>query len=459
MKTILSEDVKNKTLLYLIAMVAALSGLLFGYNTGVISGAILFINAELQLSAMQTSFLMSAALLAACISAALSGRIVDYFGRVQIIMINAVIFFAGSMLSAISNSGFEIFASRLLLGVAIGMSSYVAPLYISEIAAFKNRGLLVGFNQLFITIGILASYVINYFFSFGGHWRLMLGLGAFPAVLLYLGAMFIPESPRWLVAKGQLDKARAMLQQIRAKVEVDYEVAEIKTSVSEQRGDWRMLFKPWLFPAVVIGFGIAMFQQIVGINVIIYYAPILLNLAGFSTVSYAILANLGIGVILVFFTIIALPLIDSWGRRPLLILGLVSMILGWIILSIGGRFFAGDLHKWVMLAGMVVYIPGFAISLGPVGWLMITEVFPLRIRGLAVSLATAIIWGFNLLVTFTLLPLVNLIGVGGVFDLYAILCVVGLFFVYFLVPETKNVSLEHIETNLRQGKRSRELGA
>ncbi|EKD46018.1 MAG: hypothetical protein ACD_69C00046G0001 [uncultured bacterium] len=451
----------NKYLIYWIVFVAALSGLLLGFDTGVISGAILFINKEFQLSAFGTSLIISSTLFGACISATISGRVVDYCGRRHLMMFNAILFFCGALSSSLVSTVQFLIISRTIVGFAIGISSYVAPLYISELAPFRKRGIMVGFNQLFIITGIFISYMVNYIFSFGEYWRLMFGMGMVPAIMLFIGLLFVPESPRWLVTNDQEHLARDILNMIREPYSnVELELFEIKESISEQRSDWRMFFKSWLFPAAIVGFGIAAFQQLVGINIFVYYGSTLFTFVGVEQTSSVMLASLGMGAVLLLFTIIALPLIDSWGRRPLLLLGSTGMMLSLLMLSITFEFLQKDsvLLTWFLFINVIIYLASFAISFGPIGWLIISEMFPLRIRGLATSLATGTIWGVNLLVIFTFLPLMRLMQLGGVFLLYSILCFLSLFFVYFLVPETRNVSLEHIETNLRFGKKSRELG-
>ncbi|MDR1057799.1 MAG: sugar porter family MFS transporter [Coxiellaceae bacterium] len=452
---------QSKYIIYWIVFIAALSGLLFGFDTGVISGAILFVNQELQLTTFDTSLVTSAALFGACISAAVSGRVVDLCGRRHLLMFNAFLFFCGALSSALAPTVQLLIISRTIVGFAIGISSYVAPIYISELAPFRRRGIMVGFNQLFIVLGILIAYVVNYWFSFGENWRLMFGAGVIFALLLFIGLLFVPESPRWLVASGQENLAREILKLIRANTNnVELELFEIKENIREQRKDWKMLLKPWVLPAVVVGIGIAAFQQLVGINIFLYYGHTIFTFNGLGETSSIMLASLGMGVVLTIFTIIGLPLIDVWGRRPLLLLGAAGMVFGLLTLSLTFWLLPNnmDFFKWLLFIGTVIYIASFAISFGPIGWLMISEIFPLRIRGLATSLATATIWGVNMLVIFTFLPLVKLLQLKGVFLLYSGLCFLSLFFVYFMVPETRKITLEHIETNLRSGKKSRDLG-
>ncbi|CAL7963731.1 putative metabolite transport protein YwtG [Gammaproteobacteria bacterium] len=448
---------QNKYSIYLVVFVAAFSGLLVGFNTAVASGAILFIEKDFPLTAFNVSLIVSSVLFGAFVSAMISGRIADYYGRRRLMMFNALLFFCGSLCSFFAPTVLWLIISRTMVGFATGISSYVAPLYISELAPFRRRGIMVGFAQLFIVIGILISYAVDYVFAFGGHWRLMFGIGTIPALMLFAGLLFVPESPRWLVANDRDHEAREVLQMAHADTNVELELFEIKESLNEQRNDWRVLFKPWVLPAAIVGFGIAALQQLVGISIFIYYSPAILVYNGGDQASTAILTTFGIGILLVFFTIIALPLIDRWGRRPLLLLGSSGMTLSLLVLSAIFRWPPENASVLSWLA-VIVYISSFAVSFGPIGWLMITELFPLRIRGLATSLATATIWGVNMLVVITFIPMVKSLHLSGVFWLYGVFCFLSLLFVYFLVPETKKITLERIEANLRSGKKSRYLG-
>ena len=455
---IFSAIKQNKFSIYLVVFVAAFSGLLVGFNTAVASGAILFIEKDFPLiTSLDVSLIISSVLFGAFASAMISGRIADRYGRRRLMKFNAILFFCGSLCSFFAPSVLWLVISRTIVGFATGISSYVAPLYISELAPFRRRGTMVGYAQLFIVIGILMSYATGYVFAFGGHWRLMFGIGIIPAIMLFAGLLFVPESPRWLIANNEEDKARRILQITRANDNVDLEIFEIKESLDEQRRDWRMLFKPWLLPAAIVGFGIAALQQLVGINIFIYYSPGILMYRSGDQPAVAMLATFGIGMLLVVFTIIALPLIDRWGRRPLLLLGSSGMTLSLLLLGTIFRWFPEHIG-WLSWLTVAIYISSFAISFGPIGWLMITELFPLRIRGLAASLATATIWGVDMLVVFTFIPIAKRFYLSGVFWLYGALCFLSLLFVYFLVPETKGITLERIEANLRSGKQSRYLG-
>lgn len=450
---------QNKAFVYIMTMVAATGGLLFGFDTGVISGVILFVKSQFQLTPVTEGLVVSAVLFGAFFSAALSGRFSDIFGRRKLLIITAIFFIIGTIIAAIAPTAEWLIVGRIIVGFAIGISSFTAPLYISEVSPAEHRGMLVSFNQLFITIGIVLSYLVDYVFSNDALWRWMLGVGVIPAFILLIGMICLPESPRWLLSKGFEDKARKVLHKIHGRLEVEKEYKEIEASLRQQQGGWKMLFQRWLTPAIIIGFGLAFFQQVAGINTIIYYAPTIFQMAGFQNATSAILATTGVGILNVLFTIIALPLIDKWGRRPLLILGTIGMILS--LGALGFAFSAASqsvMLKWIALGSVMLYIPCFAASLGPIVWLMIAEIFPLKVRGLAASLSASVNWGTNMLVALTFLVLIQSLGAHGTFWLYSAMCVLCLIFIYFFVPETKDITLEQIEENLLAGKKCRNIG-
>lgn len=443
----------------LMAFIAALSGILFGYDTGVMSGAILFITKEYPLTPGMNGIVMGAVLLGALLGAVFSGRLTDYFGRKKLLIVVAFIFMIGSLATAVAQSVPQLIAGRILVGIAIGIASYTAPLYISEIAPQKQRGALVALNQLAISIGILLSYIIDYIFAHYEAWRWMLAIGFVPGLFLFLGMLYLPDSPRWMLSRGQESKARHVLQRVRgAKVDVEHEMDAIKATLKKESESWRTLFSKSVRPVIWIGFALAFIQQVTGINTILYYAPSILEMSGFGGSVTSILATMGIGGVFVIFTIISLPFIDWIGRRPLLIVGLIGMALGLALLAWQFSSEADPSLQWLSLVSMLLYIACFAFSLGPIMWLMIAEIYPLKIRGIGASMATCVNWASNLLVTATFLKLVDWIGATGTFSIYMAFSLLSILFIYFLVPETKGVSLEEIEENLFSGKRWRKLG-
>jgi SP family galactose:H+ symporter-like MFS transporter len=435
----------------LIAVVAGLGGLLFGYDTGVISGALLFIRKVFHLDATMQGVVVAIALAAAAVGAAFAGVLSDRFGRRIVLLVTAVIFVGGALVSAIAWSVPILLIGRILVGGAIGIASMVTPLYLSEIAPPDKRGAVVTINQFYITFGIVLSYGVGYLLSHGPEgWRWMLGLGAVPGIVLFIGMLTLPESPRWLAYQGRTDDARKALEYLRPH-DISDEMAELArdNAANEQHTmPWSALFASKARRALIIGIGLAIFQQVTGINTVIYFAPTIFQQAGLTSASAAILATTGVGLVNVIMTLVAMRLLDIVGRRRLLLVGLVGMLVTLVIL--GGGFMIG-LHgslAWVTVISVAAYVGFFAIGLGPVFWLLIAEIFPLAVRGRGMSLATIANWSFNMLVSITFLDLVHGFGRGPTFLLYAAMTLGTLLFTWFLVPETKGRSLEQIEAAL-----------
>lgn len=438
------------TLVFTISAISALAGLLFGYDTGVISGARLYFREDFHLSTLQDSVVSSAALLGCLIGAAFSGRLADRFGRRSVLVQVASLFIIGTFGTALAPGAILLSGGRFIVGIAIGIASYTAPLYISEVSPAHVRGKLVSLNQLMITIGILVSYLADYGLATSRGWRWMFGLAAVPALILLAGLVFVPETPRWYVSKLMHDRAREVLGKIRKPFEVDPELAEIETSLSQQEGSWSELLGSALRPALIIGIGLAVFQQFTGINTVIYYAPTIFQMAGMQSKASAILATAGVGVVNVLVTILALELLDRVGRRPLLIWGLIGMIVSLALLGFGFLTQSPTpALAWTSMICVMAYVACFAFSLGPIFWLMIAEIYPLKIRSRAMSLAAAANWGSNFVVALTFLSLLDAIGRPGTFWLYALVGVIALIFVLRLVPETKGKTLEQIEAGWR----------
>jgi SP family galactose:H+ symporter-like MFS transporter len=450
----------NRRFVYLVAGISALGGLLFGYDTGVISGAVLFVKQQFGLSTAMEEVVTSIVLLGAIAGAAVGGMLADRLGRRRVIIGTAATFVLGAASTALAPTIAWLIGSRLVVGVAIGVASFSSPLYISEVAPARIRGAMVGLNQVALTAGIVISYLVDYALSGGGLWRWMFGLAVVPAMILGVGMFFMPESARWLVSRGKQGQARAVLERIRATPQVDDELREIQESERFQASDWSELRKPGLRPALVVGIGLAIFQQVTGINTVIYYAPTIFQFAGMSAPAVAILATAGVGLVNLLTTIVAVRLIDRVGRRPLLLVGLAGMVVSLGVLGLA--FLLPNLSNalpWLALGGLVLYVGSFAVGLGPVFWLLISEIYPLQVRGLAMSLATLANWGANLLVALTFLSLVQAIGRAPTFWLYGVLGIGCWLFSYFWVPETKGRSLEEIEAHWRAGRRPRTLNS
>ena len=439
------------------ATITATGGLLFGYDTGVISGALLFIRQDFApLSPFMEGIIVSTLLVGAVVGALSGGPLSDRFGRRPTVLLAAIIFGLGALAVAFAPSVAFIVLGRFRLGLGVGLASMIVPLYIAEIAPADRRGSLVSLNQLMITIGILVSYIVGVIFTPIEGWRYMFAVALIPALVLGIGMFTLPESPRWLFNQGRLEKARAVLSRSRSEEELELEfreMEEIKRAEEEQereRVGYAELLSPYVIPALIIGLGLAIFQQITGINTVIYYAPTILQGVGFSEGGAIAATALGVGVVNVGFTILAVRIIDRAGRRPLLIIGLIGMVVSLALLGVvfatGGAGGAAGLLATVCLG---LYIASFAISLGPVFWLMISEIYPLNIRGKAMSVASLANWGSNWLVALTFPVLLATLGGAGSFWLFAALGVVAWFFVYFRVPETKGKTLEEIEAEFR----------
>jgi sugar porter (SP) family MFS transporter len=442
----------------LTAGIAALAGLLFGFDTGIISGAILFIKNEFHLAPLTEEFLVSAALIGAVCGCVLSGRVTDAIGRRSTILITAGVFSVGSIVSAIAPNVGLLTVGRLAVGLAIGVASYTAPLYIGEIAPPNLRGGLVTLNQLAITVGILLSYVVDALFAPHQSWRWMLASGVLPAIALELGVVFLPESPRWLLLHGFKERATETLARIRATDDNRAEINEILEHAQTGRGKIADLIQPMIMRVIFLGAGLAVIQQVTGINTVIYYAPTIFQAAGFQSAQASITATAGVGLVNVIMTIVSIPLVDRVGRRPLLLTSLIGMLIALVLLAIGFAL-GGPALKWIGVLSLVLYIAAFAIGLGPVFWLLISEIFPLNIRGQAASIATAVNWLSNFFVSLTFLSLLTGLGNVWTFLLYAVLSAAGLWYCFALVPETKGVPLERIERNLRSGRKLRELAS
>lgn len=436
----------------LVAAVASLGGLLFGYDTGVISGALLFIKKDFFLSPTMQGVVTSMVLVGAVAGAACGGSLTDRFGRKPIIIVMAALFAGGSLLSAAAANVWMLMAARGILGVAIGVASMLTPLYLSEVAPAQHRGAVVSLNQFCITLGILASYVVDYSLTdVTGTWRWMLGLGTVPGLMLGLGMAFLPESPRWLAGQGRMAEAGAVLRTMRGTSDVDTELAGLDRDIGEERanaGLGALLTAPKARLPLIVGVGLAVFQQITGINTVIYYAPSIFREAGLASDSAAILATVGVGVVNVLMTVVALLLMDQAGRRKLLLVGLTIMTVCLAILAVTFLGSHSQALGTVTAIALAAYVGGFAIGLGPVFWLIIAEIFPLAYRGRGMSVASMANWGSNLIVALLFLDLIRLLSPAGTFALFAAMTIAALVFAWRFVPETNRRSLEQIETDM-----------
>jgi sugar porter (SP) family MFS transporter len=434
----------------------ALGGLLFGYDTGVISGALLFIPDDFKLTPFLQGAIVGGLLLGAMVGAAFAGRLSDRLGRRTLIIAAGVIFTCGALLAAFAPSVGVLIAARFVLGLAVGSAALVVPLYLSEIAPTEMRGAITSLNQLMIVVGILAAFVVNAILASSGDWRLMLGLAAIPSVVLLVGMIFMPETPRHLVHAGEEEQARDVLEQMPGDEPPKERIQEIREVEQKESGTGlRAVFgEKWLRPALVVAVGLAVFQQLIGINTIIYYAPTTLTDVGFAKDS-AIYANLIIGVVNLVMTIIAIRIIDRVGRKPMLLGGLIGMVTSLLVLGISLSVLAKPHHASdpaaiITLVCLGTFIAFFAATWGPVVWVMLPEVLPLSVRGTAMGVAIFLHWGANFAVSQTFPVLLSSLGPGPVFLGYAGMGVLAFLFVKTLVTETKGRSLEEIEADLQR---------
>jgi SP family sugar:H+ symporter-like MFS transporter len=444
----------------------ALGGLLFGYDTGVISGAILFVTKDFGLSPFMQGAVVAALLLGAMLGAGLAGPLSDRMGRKRLIMIAGVTFTVGALAAAAAPSAWPLVGARFVIGLAVGSAALVVPLYLSEIAPTELRGRIASLNQMMIVVGILAAFIVNAILASSGDWRLMLGLAAVPSIILLLGMISMPETPRFLVRQGEEGEARDVLEEVTQEGasredQPEQKIQQIREVDEQEQGGVRTLLKePWVRPALIVAIGLAVFQQFIGINTIIYYAPTTLTSVGFKPED-AIYLNLIIGVLNVGMTIVAIRIIDRVGRKPMLLAGLVGMVASLAVVGVASEVLSkpnspGDpaaIATFICLAGFIV---SFAATWGPVVWVMLPEVLPLRVRGTAMGIAVCLHWFANFLVSQSFPIFLDKWGPGPVFLGYAAVGVLAFLFVKALVPETKGRSLEEIEADLQRKSRERQ---
>jgi len=433
--------------LIITAAVAALGGLLFGYDTSVISGAMLFLRTDFHLSDVQLEFAVGIALAGALAGSAVAGYSADRWGRRRVLLATGLGFGVFSLLSGMALGLLSFSAARFCVGACIGVASLVTPLYLAEMSPARIRGALVSLNQLAITVGIVAAYFVDFALAGGRDWRWMFITAVFPAAILVTGMLFLPETPRWLARQGLREQALEGFHRVGRGHEAEAELLEVEQALREEREGLGVLFQPGFRLAVLVGVGLAIFQQITGINTIIYYSPEILRLSGYPSAKAAILAAAVIGIANVLVTVVSMLLVDRLGRRFLLLVGSAGM---GAALALMGAAFHRQAAGAVVFGEMIGYIVCFGIGLGPVVWLLISEIYPTKIRGQAMSLATLSLWGANSVVAGTFLSLIRAAGPAGTFWIYSFICVLCFVFCLTMVPETKGKSLEAIERHWRR---------
>lgn len=445
-----------------VCSIGSLGGLLFGFDTAVISGTFSFIEQYFLLDEIEIGWFASSALIGAIIGALVSGSLSDRFGRKPILIIAAFLFFISALGCTIPNSFIFLIVARIIGGIGVGMASVLAPLYISEFSPPKIRGKLIALYQLSIVIGILLAYLSNwlllkfsqestslfnetdklYKIFVSEVWRGMFGLEMIPSGLFILLLFLIPESPRWLIKNNNPEKGFNILTKISGEKIAEKEFIEIKNSISKFKGRIADLLRPGLRLALLVGIGLSVFGQFTGVNIIIYYGPTILENAGFK-IDGALQFQVAIGLINLIFTILALWKIDRWGRRPLLIYGMFSVFISLIIIAFQFTF---DSSQGILIVVMLcIYMASLALSINAVIWVLIGEIFPNSIRGSAMSIVTFTNWGANFLTAFTFPWYIDKIGMGGGFFTFAGMCLLATIFFNKYVPETKGKTLEEIE--------------
>ena len=429
----------------LAAASAAIAGLLFGYDTAVINGALVYLRKEFQLDSVETEMVATVLLWGCAVGAALAGWASDRFGRRVVLFLAGIVFCVSAVGAAIPAHLWQLLAARVLGGLAIGSASLIVPLYIAEISPARVRGRLVTLNQLAIVCGILVAFVSSFALAHVSHgsWRWMFGLGAVPAVALCLSLIWIPESPRWLLQAGKRERASAVLRRISPENNTEAALDEIAKAIAKEDGTYRELLSHTLRKPLVLTIMLAIIQQVTGINTVLYYGSIVFAEHAGASASQAIGLNILVGVVNLIFTIVALLAIDRLGRRPLLLSATAGM--GLCLATFAGllRYMPG--HSALLLVPVLGYVACFAFGLGTGVWVCLAELFPNRIRGRAMSIATMVLWIAVSMVTGTFLSLIKMFSASTVFLGYSAICAASFLYIYVRLPETKNRTLEEIE--------------
>lgn len=415
---------------------------------GVISGALLFIKDDIPLNSFTEGLVVASMLVGAIFGSGASGPMSDRLGRRRVVFIIAIIYIVGALILALAPSMPVLVIGRLVIGLAVGGSTAIVPVYLSEMAPTEQRGSLSSLNQLMITIGILSSYLINYAFTPIEGWRWMLGLAVLPSLILLIGVAFMPESPRWLLEHRSEKAARDVMKLTFKESEIDKEIADMKEINAISESTWNVLKSPWLRPTLIIGSVFALLQQIIGINAIIYYAPTIFSKAGLGNAT-SILGTVGIGTVNVLITIVAIMIIDKIDRKRLLVIGNIGMVASLLIMAILVWTVGIQSSAWIMVACLTLFIIFFGFTWGPVLWVMLPELFPMRARGAATGIAALVLSIGSLLVAQLFPILTDVLSVEQVFLIFAAIGVCALIFVIKYLPETRGRSLEEIEADLR----------
>lgn len=458
------NNVNSKPIsLLTITLVASLGGFLFGFDMAVISGVLPLVQKQFILSAAQEGWFVSSALVGCIIGVAFSGELSDRFGRKKPLLITAILFVLSALGCAIMPSLSGVITSRVIGGIGIGIASNVVPLYISEIAPAAIRGRLVTYYQFALTFGILVAYLSNAALlsnvaaldsglsagfltnMFNDEvWRGMLGVGILPALLFLIGVFFIPESPRWLIQKGRTEEAVSIISRITKRTKEEVQSDQLKQNLKHEKGSYKELFAPGMRKALLIGILLPLFSQFSGINAIIYYGPTILNNAGIS-LNNSLISQIIFGLANMVFTLVAIWKVDSWGRRPLYLFGTAGATITLVLTGL--CFYYGATTSIWLLVCVLGFLACFAFSIGPLKFVVASEIFPNAIRGRALAISIMVMWIADTIVGQLTPILLEEIGSAGTFWFFAFFCLVAFFAVYKLLPETKGKSLEQIESD------------
>ena len=458
----MSSSGKSNSVVIKVSIIAALAGLLFGLDIAYVNGALAFIDKEFSLTVEQSGDVAGYLLAGAAVGALFSGWLSRQFGRKKVLVLSALIF-TGATLFTITLHDFSLFlAARFIMGLGVGVASFVAPLYLSEIAPYKIRGALIALYQLMITIGIFLMFLSNAALEHTGQWRLMLGVLLIPSLIMLIGTFTLPESPRWLALKGRFDDAKDTLNKIRSnKDEVEFELAEIRETMQTKSSGFSLLTKGYFLKVVFLGILLQTLQQFSGMNAFMYYSGKIFEAAGFSNPA---IGTVIVGLVNVLTTFIAIKWVDKLGRKPILYSGISILVISCLVVGYIFNMQASGVQltetiQYILVTFCLLFIFGFALSLGPVIWIVCSEIFPLQGRDLGVTITTMTNWIMNAVIGEYTLVWFRDLGVGYTFWMFGFACFLGFFLVKFFTPETKDVPLEELELNLQRGKSLKDLGS
>lgn len=458
------DEKRVARLRFFIYFAAGMAGLLFGLDQGVISGALPFISAEWNLDSSSQEWVVSSMMVGAAVGAIVASYLAKKIGRKKSLVIGAMLFIIGSLGSGLAPNVDTLIISRLILGLSVGIASYTAPLYLAEMADKNARGKVISGYQLMVTVGILVAFLSDTAFSYSGDWRMMLMVIAIPAVILILTVVKLPDSPRWLAAVGRLEETMQVIESLNtSKQAAAEELADIKEALKVKQDGWN-LFKSNknVRRAVFLGVLLQAMQQFTGFNVIMYYSPKILSLAGFSSTEDQMIGTVLNGIVFTLSTFIAIWMVDKSGRKPVLKIGFGVMAISMLVVGFCMSMLeSGNAASYVsyLAAVMTMFsIAGFGMSAGPIVWVLCSEIQPLKSREFGIACSTMTNWITCAIVGATFLTLVDSLGSAHTFWLYAVLNALFIILTMTYVPETKNVSLEKIEQNLMAGKKLRNIG-